>query len=302
MAVLTEDWAKSIEEVLFDGSNSFITMSRSHDNFVKNKTVHVPQAGTVSGVTKNRALYPATVESRSDTTLDYNLDDYSVDPVRVGRIEDIQNSYEKMQSVMFQHTNLLKEEIALNTLFDWSTSTAANIILTTGAASGTLNGPAGSTGTTRKVLVLQDILSASKRLDEMLVPDDGRRVLVMPSNMYNELFTIQDLLRDDIADKKSLGSGIMKRVFGFNIVKRSFVLTYQADVKNAVGSAIAASDDSGCIAYHPDFVAKALGAITMYDERKSPTMYGDIVSADVLFKATRVRSDAAGVVNIVQNV
>ncbi len=298
MSVLTEDWAKVIENQLFDGQNEFINKSRSHDQFVVNKTVHVPQAGSLSGVTKNRAVYPATVESRSDTTLDYNLDDYSVDPVRVGRIEDIQNSYDKMESIMFQHVNLLKEEIALNTAFDWSTNTTANHVNTTGAA-GTNNGPAGSTGN-RNTLVLADLLSASKRLDEMNIPDDGKRVLLLPSNMYNELFTIQDLLRDDIADSKSLGSGVMKRVFGFNIMKRSFVLTYNASVKNAVGSAIASDDDSAGIAYHPNFVAKALGSITMYEETKSPTYFGDIVSADVLFKATQLRTSGDGIVNIVQ--
>ena len=83
MSVLTEDWANYIENTLYDGGNEFITKSRNHDGFVKNKTVHIPQAGTLPGVTKNRAIYPATVGSRTDTTLDYTLEDYSVDPVRV---------------------------------------------------------------------------------------------------------------------------------------------------------------------------------------------------------------------------
>lgn len=296
---LTEDWEKDIKDELFDGQNSFISMSRSHDEFVKNKIVHIPQSGSLAGVTKGRVSFPATVEQRTDTDLNYTLEDYSVDPVLIENIEEMQNSYSKRDSVMFQHKNKLKEQIALNTIFDWSTTESSQLVNTTG--DDTTAGPVGST-TSRKALVIADIISARIALDNQNVPDDGRRIMMLPSNMYNDLFAINDLIRDDIVDRKTLPAGVQTRILGFNIMKRNFVLTYDAagTSKNAIGAAVNAADNSAGLAWHPDFVAKALGAVNVFTEEKSPIYYGDILSANVLFKAARLRNTSVGVVNIVQ--
>ena len=87
--VLTEVWVKTIQEVLFAKNNEFLRASVNHDAFVVNKTVHVPQAGSLPGSVKNRTPFPAEVKDRNDTTLDYDLDSFSVDPVRIGRIEEV---------------------------------------------------------------------------------------------------------------------------------------------------------------------------------------------------------------------
>lgn len=296
---LTEDWVGDIEDEVFDGQNSFISMSKNHDGFVNNKIVHIPQSGTLASVTKNRTVYPATVEQRSDTSLDYTLEDYSVDPVRIDDIEEIQNSYDMRKSIMFQHMNKLKDEIALNTMFDWSTETSAQLVNTTGTD--TTAGPKDSTGT-RKALLIADIISARILLDEANVPDDGKRILLLPSNMYNDLFTVQDLLRDDIVDRKTLPSGVQTKILGFNIMKRNFTLNYNAagSARKAIGSVVASDDNSAGIAWHPEYVAKALGNTKVFAEENSPIYFGDIVSAQVLFKATRMRSTGDGVVNIIQ--
>ena len=112
MGVLTEVWERDIQEVLFAKNNEFLRASVNHDAFVVNKTVHVPQAGSLPGVTKNRTVFPAPVISRDDTTLDYDLDIFSVDPVRIGRIEEVQISYAKLQSVWAQHRKMLNDLIS----------------------------------------------------------------------------------------------------------------------------------------------------------------------------------------------
>jgi hypothetical protein len=299
--ILTEDWVTDIKDELFDGQNSFITMSRSHDEFVSNKVVHIPQSGSLSGVTKNRTSFPATVEQRTDTTLDYTLEDYSVDPALVENIEENQNSYSKRDSILFQHKNKLKEEIALNTMFDWSTATAAKIVRTSGSDIAG-NAPLGGGAGTRKAFSLDDLISLSTNLDDQLVPDDGRRVLLLPTRMYNDLFRDPNLVNIDIMDKKSLPNGVHAGIMGFNIIKRSFVVNYNAGATtlNPIGGAVSATDQSGGVAWHPDFVAKALGAINVFFEEKSPIYFGDVISSNVLFKATPVRTGAVGIANIVQ--
>lgn len=299
---LTEDWVTDIKDELFDGPNSFIAMSRNHDEFVKNKIVHIPQSGSLAGVTKNRELFPATVEQRTDTTLDYTLEDYSVDPALVENIEEIQNSYSKRDSIMFQHKNKLNEEIALNAMFDWSTATASQIIRTTGddiANNAPRNGGTGD----RKAFTLNDLISLSGNLDDQNVPDDGSRVLLLPTTMYNDLFRDPNLVTKDIVKGLSLPTGVHAQIMNFNIIKRNFVVNYASDASslNAIGGAVSATDQSGGIAWHPQFVAKALGSVKVFFEEDSPIYYGDILSSQVLFKASPVRTGSVGIVNIVQD-
>tara|TARA_R100001244_G_scaffold40790_2_gene36677 strand:+ start:3863 stop:4780 length:918 start_codon:yes stop_codon:yes gene_type:complete len=297
---LTEDWVTDIEDILFENENSFITMSRNHDEFVVNKTVHIPQAGSLAGVTKNRSTFPAVVEQRTDTTLDYTLEDYSVDPALVEDIEELQNSYSKRDSVLFDHKNKLKEEIALNTMFDWATVDATQIVRTSGSAIAG-NAPVGATGT-RLAFTLNDLINLSANLDLQLVPDDGRRVLLLPTRMYNDLFRDPQLVTIDTMNKKSLPTGVHAGIMGFNIIKRSFVVNYNtgATALNAIGGAVAGTDNSGGIAWHPDFVTKALGSVKMFFEENSPIYFGDILSSQVLFKAHHMRTGKIGIAAIVQ--
>lgn len=298
--ILTEDWVTDIKDELFDGPNSFITMSRSHDEFVSKKVVHIPQSGSLAGVTKNRVIFPAVVEQRTDTTLDYTLEDYSVDPALVENIEEIQNSYSKRDSIMFQHKNKLNEEIALNTMFDWSTATAAQIVRTTGSDIANNAPRNGGTGT-RKAFTLSDLIALSGNLDDQNTPDDGSRVLLLPTTMYNDLFRDPNLVTKDIVTK-SLPKGVHAQIMNFNIIKRNFVVNYNsgATALNAINGAVGATDQSGGLAWHPAFVAKALGPIKVFFEEDSPIYFGDIISSNVLFKASPVRTGSVGVVNIVQ--
>lgn len=302
MAVLTEIWVRDIEEVLFAKNNEFLRASVSHDAFVINKTVHVPQAGSLPGAVKNRTVFPAAIIDRSDTTLDYDLDSFSVDPVRIGRIEEVQISYAKRQSIMKQHLNILMDIIAREGIFNWASDLAANQVRTTGATS-IINLPPGATGS-RKKLTVQDLAQLTQVLDDQNVPDTGRW-LMLPSKMYQEFFTITELIRDDIIGKTTLPEGVLNKVLNFNVIKRSSntVVKYNDDVtpqRKAVGAASASDDNFGAIAWHPDFVATALGAIEVFTNEKDAPNYGTILSADVLSKTTKLRTDEAGIVTLIQ--
>lgn len=300
--VLTEVWVRDIEEVLFAKNNEFLRASVSHDAFVVNKTVHVPQAGSLPGAVKNRTVFPAAIIDRSDTTLDYELDSFSVDPVRIGRIEEVQISYAKRQSVMKQHLNILMDIIAKEGIFNWASDTGANQVRTSGADS-TLNLPAGATGT-RKKLTVGDLAKVVQVFDDQDVPDDGRW-LMLPSKMYQEFFGITELIREDIIGKTTLPTGVLDKVLNFNVIKRSSstVVKYNNDAtpqRKAVGAASASDDNFGAIAWHVDFVATALGAIEVFANEKDAPNYGTIISADVLSKTTKLRSDEAGIVTLIQ--
>jgi hypothetical protein len=51
---------------------------------------------------------------------------------------------------------------------------------------------------------------------------------------------------------------------------------------------------------HEKYVRKAKGAIKVYEELDSPTMYGDVFSAQVFHGASKSRTNGEGIVNIIQ--
>lgn len=301
MAIQKEIWLRDIKEVLFEKNNEFLRKSVSHDAFVDNLTVHIPQAGSLPGAVKNRSTFPAAIVDRTDTTLDYNLDSFSVDPVRIGRIEEVQISYQKRQSVMKQHLNILMDIIALEGIFNWASDTLVNQVRTSGSTVND-NLPPGATGT-RKKLTVVDIKNLAKTMDNQNVPDSGRWLL-LPADMYYEIFTINDLIKADIAGALTLPTGVANKILGFNVIKRSQTVIYDnagTPQRKAIGAASATSDNFGGIAWHSDFVATALGAIEVFENEKDAVMYGTVISADVLTKTTKLRTDQAGIVTLIQS-
>lgn len=301
MATITKEiWSRDIKEILFSQNNEFLRKSVSHDAFVSFKTVHIPQAGSLPGAVKNRTIFPAPIVNRTDTTLDYTLDSFSVDPVRIGRIEEVQNSYQKRQSVMGQHLNILKDIIALEGIFNWASDTAVNQVRTSGSTASD-NLPPGASGS-RKKLTVNDIKNLAKTMDKQNVPDKGRWLL-LPADLYYEIFTIQELIKADIAGALTLPLGVANKILGFSVIKRSETVIYDnagTPQRKAIGAAGSSADNFGGIAWHSDFVATALGAVEVFENEKDAVQYATVISADVLTKTTKLRTDQAGIVTLIQ--
>lgn len=295
MALQTEVWIQDIKEQLY-ANNEFMTRSTNHDEFVENKVVHVPQAGSAPAVVKNRSSFPATITERTDTDLIYTLDDFSTDPMRVRMIEEIQNSYNKRQSVLGHHVAELNEQMALELMFDWG-APAANVVPTSGADLAAA--PVGATGT-RKALTKDDIRALALKFDQDNVSRMGRYLLI-ESQMYEQLISDSELMRFDAFGRNNFEDGIVGQLYGFNILTRSTTLIYDvANAKKAVGAASAVDDNLSAVAWQEGSVAKALGDITIFAQENDPVNYGDVFSAQVLHKGAILRTDNKGVGAIVQ--
>jgi hypothetical protein len=304
MALQTEIWVNDIQENLYSQS-LFVPMSTSHDGFVSNKTVHIPQAGANPATAINRSSLPATITQRTDTDLTYNLDQYSTDPILITNLDDLQVSYDKRNSVMGQHINTLSETVGTFVANKWATSTAGRIVRTSGANSSTALAPS-ATGT-RKAVALEDIANLAKRLDMDNVPRNGRKLL-MQAEMFWQLFTISEIVRASYNgfQVNALATGVVAQLFGFDIMIRPSVVVYDATpTLKAVGAAGAATDNMGCIAWHVDYVAKALGQIEVFSDsgdngRGKPEYYGIILSGLVMLGAAKLRTDEKGIAVLVQ--
>lgn len=307
MSLLTEVWALTIEENLYQ-TNAFMSKATDHSMWISHKTVHIPQAGAIPGVEQNRTVLPAPIGSRADSELTYNLNQYTADPIIIQKVEELQISYQKRLSILKNYIDQLGFVVSTQTLYSWAPSGLGSQVQTTGSAVATTLPNSTATGT-RKAITLADIAKAKAILDNQNVPMDGR-VLLMNSNEYNYNFLgISNIQSYYAYGAANLPEGVVGRIFGFEIMVRPDVLQYDKSstgiIKaiNGDGSLTTpATDDCGaCLAFHPAFVARALGSIVPYYQPNLPQYYGDLFSAEVMHGSSLLRTDAKGVVAIIQN-
>lgn len=306
MGLNREQWLSDIQENLFK-NNAIINRAVNHDGFVNFKTVHVPQAGANPTITKNLGSFPATISQRTDSELTYLMDTYYVSPILIEKGQETAFlSYEKRMSVLKQNINTLEDVLTNQALYKWAPSGATTQVRTSGTAVATALAPS-ATGT-RNAITLADILKAKSILDKANVPASGR-ILLMDSDTYNaQLLAIQDVYQMQSYGSSVLPSGVVNRIHGFDVMIRSTVVVYdntatpviKAISDNGSPTTPAITDNLACLAYHPDFVAKALGNTELLIQEDAPEYYGSIISGFQLFGASKMRTSQVGIVAIIQ--
>lgn len=301
--IQTEVWVADIKEQLFP-SNAFLSNSIDDSIFADNKTVNLPQAGTLPTVERNRNVLPAPIVNRVDTVVSYDLDQFTSDPSVVKNIDEIETSYDKRQSVLRQHINQLNNALANWMQYHWSATVAAAIKRTTGSSRAAVI--SGATGN-RKQLALADVFAAKQALDDMDVPEEGR-VLLLPSYMYNDLLLAEktSLLSLEFTGEARMTNGMLESLLGFRIYKRgkNNVLSYTnagTPVPRTPDAAALTSANAAALAWHPEFVRRALGEVLVYANENQAAYYGSLFSAEVRAGGRKAYSDGTGVVAIVED-
>lgn len=269
---------------------------------LQGKVVHIPQAGAVATVVKNRTTLPATVIQRTDSDVTYALDEYSTDPILIPNAEALELSYNKRESVLAEYESSLRQTVADNMLISWSPSaTTGSIIRTTGGSSA--SHLAGTTGN-RKAFKVKDLKNAQHQLNRQNVPMEGRFAL-MSADMFQQLSDDMSLTEyRDFSAAYDIKEGILGRLFGFSIMMRGGVVTYDNSTLPVVNSyaAVADTDDNdGVLCWQINAVERALGQVSFFERIGDPTYYGDVYSASLRVGGRIRRQDALGIVAIVQD-
>lgn len=310
MAITKEIWRKSIEDVLFQ-SNAFLSYCTDLSEFYDGaKTVHVPNAGAATNITKNPATWPLASNQRTDVDLNFTMNTYATDLFRVGNTEEVELSYNKMNSIIGTHARKLADTIGNQALIAWAPSATTygttRIFRTTGAASATTLCTT-ATGY-RSCITAADILRAKGILDQDLVPSEGR-ILEIPSAMHSELLAINEFIRADAYGNSNIPTGVIGYIYGIKVMPRPNVLV----ITSASTPALVAVNDAGqftgntvsscygAMMFHPDFVAKANGPTNIFAEAERADFQGSIMSANVHFGASLMRYQSQGVAVIAQN-
>lgn len=298
MAIQKEIWARDIQEGFFP-DNSFAAKSVNDDAFVEGgKKVHVPNAGAPSGVSKNRSNLPGQVAKRVDTDVNYDLDEFTTDPVLIPNADTVELSYDKRQSVISQDRQELIHQAHKSLLASWAPA-AAFCVNTTGSGN-----PAHQTSATgnRKAVTTADILNLMTKFNADDIPQEGR-YLLLDAQMYAELL-------DSMTNTDKIGffqladaaKGVIGQIYGFNVLTpRSSVLRYA--VANGAATALAtteaATDCAAGLAWHQSCVRRALGEVKVFEETDSPSYYGDVLSFLVRCGGSKSRYDSKGVYALV---
>jgi hypothetical protein len=297
-----EVWAADIAENLY-ADNQFMTLIGKDDSaYIDNRTVHLPQSGSLPTVVKDRTSFPAPIATRTDTVLDYSMNWYTVNPTIIPDNELQFISYDKRMDVIGDEIKTLGDTIANQTLYKWA---AGTIIRTSGSASDGAHAPS-ATGN-RLLLTRTDLNKANKILDEQNL-GVGKRYLIIPASQYwLDMMAISEFVKYLEFGRAVLPSGVIGNVLGMDVLIRSSVVVYDstgAALKtlgdNGVPTSPATTDHLGAMVIHSPYVRKAKGDVKLYVQEDAPEYYGTLLSGGIFHGASKARTDGKGIVQIVQ--
>jgi hypothetical protein len=304
MAIQKEIWEQWIGENLFQ-DNEFMNLAFNADMFVDNLTVHLPTAGTPAGVTRNRTSLPATTVQRTDAISDYTINEYTIDPTVITNAEQVELSYDKIASVLFDTMGQLRDTVGNNMLYHWAPTVSTYITRTTGSS--TACHTTSATGTRKRILAV-DLMTAAKILTKAKAPGADRYCMLDP-DMYEQL--LLDLkfgeFRTSVKEADT-EKGVIGDLYGFKIMQRSSVLTYDntgTPVPKTISATTglptgAATDNAAALCWSASCVERAFGDIKFFEKIGDPLFYGDVYSGLVRAGGRKRRYDGVGVVAIVQ--
>lgn len=297
MAIQREIWMASIVEGLF-AENTFLSKAVNADEFVnQGKTVHIPNAGSPSGVEKNRSSLPASINTREDIDLTFNLDEFTTNPIRIPHADTVELSYNKRESVLKQDKMALQDAVSRAILYSWLPA-KEHCITTTGAAVKAYTPKA--TGN-RKALTKADVLALMTKFNADDIPQEGR-YLLLDAQMYSQL--LNDLTQQENAAflaSANAQQGVLGKLYSFNTMMRSSVAVYNSNLSlKGYGDDGSVNDCAAALAWHESSVCRALGEVKAFENEGDPTYYGDIYSFLVRAGGRAMRKDVKGLVALVQ--
>lgn len=260
-----EIWLDYLAENFYR-SGSFLQNVMDWSEFVEYNTLNFAEAGGDPNVLVDNAVWPIPTNQRTDTPKTIALQTYDTENTRVRNVEEMESSYKKMDSVIRQHRNALRQSThdrAIHAFGPAGSTGDTPIIETSGVAvAGLLVPNLGITGTFKK-MALKDIAQLQMLFDLNDWPEEGRVLTLHPMHQA-------DILNEDAALFKAFAkiqTGEVFELYGFKMKKYSQTPRYTeaTGVKKAFGAAAAAAADTiASIAFLETEVMKAEGDQEMF--------------------------------------
>jgi hypothetical protein len=206
-------------------------------------------------------------------------------------------SYNKRESVLAGIKASLLDAVQSDLIYRWIPS-GGSILATTGDPIASHIPTA--TGN-RSAVCKADIRLLRTQFDKWDAPQDGR-CLLLDAEMYGQL--LSSLTETEAAaflSTVSANTGIIGRLYGFDIYLRSKVAKSTAAGAVKLWTAAASATDSAAgIAWSASMVSRSNGDMTIYDNEGSAILFGDVLSGEVRAGGSYMRNDKNGVVLLYQ--
>lgn len=299
--VLKRIFSNDLQEALYP-DNSFYAGAQSDAAGVDVEEIEIPQDedGEVDVVVNPKKL-PLEANVEEDLKKSYSADLLVTKPTIVTYNNQLLVSYDKRAAKLRKHQNSLDKQIAERIMYGWSPTAAANLKETTGGTNRVATAP-GATGN-RKIAVENDFIDMMILFDKWDIPRNGRRMLA-PAELLPDLLAVKKAYSSG-TDKSNelMAKGAIMELFTFSVFVRSASQTFdQNNVKKALGSASAVTDNQGILFWHPSFVRYIKGAVKVamdtYD--KPELAHGRSMNALVRGGSTISRLSQIGVAALVE--
>lgn len=284
MALNKEVWIDQIKQGFYP-DDSFLKSVVDLSHFVDNDKIHMPSAGLDPEILVNNNTYPLEIVKRADEDYTAILDKFETVNTVVHRPDQLEYSYNKLESVINQHRSTLKTAVAKKALHAYAPSqdTAKTpVIETTGEVYGN-----------RKRLTFIDILTLKERFDDAEIPLNKRCLVLHPKH-------VTDLLLSDIELFKNLTelkNGEPNKFAGFSIYQFPYCPNYELVNSKLTKQNLGSSNGVfASVAFQADEVMKADGEIYMYSKYDDPEYRGTVVGFDKRFIALPIRGLGIGAI------
>lgn len=280
----------TLVKMLFD-YNEFVKASRNWNKYANAESVNWNESG--GGTKSRRNGTRGAAARRNDVKRSYDVHEFKTDPTILHWVEEIVTNYAKRQSILEEHVEQVAEDIAMYALWRWAKSSSGIVIETTGDTK------KGIDGTDACAVTPDEFFDAQTKMDEEKVPDDGTRVALVPAHMMGDLRKYKEFHSRDRYPGMVLATGAIGKIAGFNIMKRSKTILYDAAGEpiefKANGSAdehtVVAGDSRTISLWHPKFVTRAVSkhsVVKIIDTHEGLELSTTtIASGDVLYQNGR---------------
>ena len=238
----------------FRHDNTWLQELTPKPQWVNNNTIKIPKRGLAPKVLINNQVYPIQSNKREDGHVIIALNMYDTENTTVTDEELHALPYDKIGDVQQQHREELEDKTAEHALYSIApdNTTTTPVLKTTGE----------DDGTGRKRLTAKDLINLKKALDKLLVPKQGRVLVLCPDH-------VADLLIEDLSFKQRYqdanGGKIANSYYGFEIYESTYAPKYDKTTlsRKPFGSADATSVEASVV-LHKKNTVKAPGTVTRY--------------------------------------
>lgn len=309
MAVQREIWTKDIQEGLYKDNQFLKTFTPADSDNISGRTVHIPQSGGGSSVTKNRTAFPATAKRRTDDVSSYTIAEHTTDPIHISDAETVELSYDKRASAIREDQATLNEAVAEDMLVNvvkspvsTTTQIPGSSILTTEGAD--VAASASSATGNRKAYTVKDLQRAANFLRRQKAWTEGKMFALLTPEAAAQMFPADSQITATYmasVSEQERRSGVVYKAYGFSVMLRSSVYVLDtAGAFKAISAAGAATDDEACLFYNGNCIEFALGDVKMFGNDDDATYYGDVYSFLVRSGGRAMREKYEGILLIKQ--